>query len=139
MRKTHFRSRPPGSGGASGASFRRPIFHRLRVSKLPKTSHPQWTHVISVYGYIEYHRSRQRIYTEVSYPTMSRQVFEWLVWRVLEQVTRVSLAQGFCLDGVLVTHHTSTLQTGTSVSFFPSLFVFFSCSFLFLWLSPVSS
>jgi hypothetical protein len=38
----------------------RPIFHRLRVSKLSKTSHP--SHVIAMYGYIEYY---QRIYTVV--------------------------------------------------------------------------
>ena len=52
-------------------------WHRLRVSKLSKTSHP--SHAISVYGYIEYHRPRQRIYTEVPYPAMPRQVLEWLV------------------------------------------------------------
>ena len=55
----------------------RPIFHRLRVSKLSKTSHP--SHVIAMYGYIEYHRVTSTNIHRGSYPTMYASSLEWLV------------------------------------------------------------
>ena len=55
----------------------RPMFHRLRVSKLSKTSHP--SHVIAMYGYIEYHRVTSTNIHRGLYPTMYASSLEWLV------------------------------------------------------------
>ena len=78
----------------------RPIFHRDREWNVRKLhilhmSYPCMV-ISSIIG------PRQRIYTEVSYPAMPRQVFEWLVWRVLRISGTCLCARRVSLDGVLV-------------------------------------